>query len=200
MQSWQPFAPLNLIRNPFGELTRADRVRAAVVDTEDYLQRLQQPHIALQFVADCGRGKTTHLLSIAAQCPAGAYVYLPEDQRCPAIPVGEPLFIDEAQRLPWLTRRKVFARGGPLVLGTHVDLCGPLRRAGYTVWTYHVGNDLTPQRLVRVLNRRVEIARLGYAPLPEICEVEAAALIAQYGNDIRAIEDELYERFQLKIG
>ncbi|WP_417730126.1 hypothetical protein [Rosistilla oblonga] len=197
---WQPFAAMNLLRNPFGELTREDRVRAAVVDVADCIDRLQQPQTALQFIADCGRGKTTHLLSIAAQAPAAAYVYLPEDERCPPIPHGQPLLIDEAQRLPWLVRRRAFARGGALVLGTHVDLTGPLRRAGYRVWTYHVGQDLTAERLAQMLNRRIQLAQLCSGPIPQISETEAADWMVRHGSDIRAIEFDLYERFQQQIG
>ncbi|MEZ6091864.1 MAG: hypothetical protein R3C05_28435 [Pirellulaceae bacterium] len=197
---WLPLAALNLLRNPFGELTRADRVRAAVVDLAPFREILDTEMTAIQFLADCGRGKTTHLLAIANQFPESAYVYLPEDGRHPKIPDGDPLLIDEAQRLPWLVRRRTFRRGVRLVLGTHVDLRGPLRRAGYRVWTYHVGQNLSGRQLAEMLNRRIEIARLDRGPIPTISIEEADALIEQHSNDIRAIEDTLFDRFRQQAG
>lgn len=194
-----PFARLNLLRNPFGELTREDRVRAAIIDTPRWMQWLSKPKHAVQMLADCGRGKSTHLLAIASQYPQAAYVYLPEDERCPAIPIGSPLLIDEAQRLPWRRRREAFSRGVPLVLGTHVDLGGPLGRAGYRVQTYHVGQDLSPDRLAVMMNRRIELARLQRGQIPVIDIRDAGCLIQRHGNNIRAIESVLYSRFQILV-
>ena len=73
---WLPYAKLNLLRNPFGQLSREDRVAAAVVDLDRWLPRLNNPKFALQIMGDCGRGKSTHMLSLLAQFSDGAYVYL----------------------------------------------------------------------------------------------------------------------------
>ena len=62
--AWQPFAKLNLLRNPFGELVREERIPAAVVDVAAIEPLLNRPRVALQFYGDCGRGKTTHLLAL----------------------------------------------------------------------------------------------------------------------------------------
>ena len=59
------FAHLNLRRNPFGEPLRAERGELAVADRsmlEEWVERLQRPGFAVQFLGGCGRGKTTHLL------------------------------------------------------------------------------------------------------------------------------------------
>ena len=197
---WLPFAALNLLRNPFGELTRNDRVRAAVVDLLPFIAMLSDQKSAIQFLADCGRGKTTHLLAIASHYSDSTYVYLPEDGPCPKIPMGDPLLIDEAQRLPWRIRRQVFRRGVRLVLGTHVDLHRPLQRAGYRAHTYHVGRDLCGRELALMLNRRIEIARLNEGSVPVISIQEADILIDQHNNDIRAIEDTMFDRFQQQAG
>lgn len=196
--SWHPFAALNLLRNPFGELTNGDRVRAAVVDIEEAVEWLggSQAHVALQYLGECGRGKSTHLRSIAARFPDSAYVYLPADEPCPPIPGGRPLLIDEAQRLPWWQRRQALGRGVPLVLGTHRDLSRALRRARYTVRTIYLGDDLSAAQLAKMLNRRIDLARLSDAPVPTISDQRAARLLGIHGSDVRAIEHTLFDEFQ----
>ncbi|WP_203329134.1 hypothetical protein [Candidatus Laterigemmans baculatus] len=215
--AWLPLAHLNLRYNPFGELTRQQRAAAAVVETDELVPWIQaaEPHApspsaaearrstkacsmrALQFMGDCGRGKTTHLLTLQTQLPDSAYVYLAADAPTPAIPVGVPLLIDEAQRLPWLVRRRVLRRRVPLILGTHVDLAGPLERAGYRVRTIDVSEHLDARRLVEILNRRIELARLRPGELPRISQQDAERLIGRFGNNIRAIESYLYDQLHI---
>ena len=97
---WLPWAGRNLCRNPFGELSRAERAEVAVVDLDSIAARLAKMRSAVQLIGDCGRGKTTRMLALAQRFPESSYVYLPEDGPCPAIAEGNPLLIDEAQRLP----------------------------------------------------------------------------------------------------
>lgn len=206
--AWLPFAHLNLRYNPFGELTGQQRAAAAVVEIDELVDWLRGPEgdsesktrpptrRALQFMGDCGRGKTTHLLTLQTQFPGAAYVYLAADQPTPAIPVGDPLLIDEAQRLPWYVRRRVFRRGVPLILGTHLDLATPLGRAGYMVRTIEVSEHLDARRLVAILNRRIEMARLRPGELPLVSQQDAERLIGKFGNNIRAIESYLYDQLQ----
>jgi len=59
-----PYLRWNLLRNPFGELTRQERAELAVVDVAIYLAELQAGRTALHFLGDQGRGKSTHLLAI----------------------------------------------------------------------------------------------------------------------------------------
>jgi hypothetical protein len=191
---------LNLRRNPFGELTREERVRAAVVDCAPLCEWLDADRRAVQFIGDCGRGKTTRLLAIAECCPHAAYVYLPPVGLRPDIPPGRPLLIDEAQRLPWRWRRRVWRRGGPLVLGTHVDLARSLRRFGYEVRTVDVAAELNPRLLRNVLNRRIELARLDERTTPRATDADARALISRFGNDVRTMERYLYDRIQRCAG
>lgn len=210
---WHPFAPLNLTANPFGELTPDDRVAAAVVDIEPWREWLTAgPRRALQFIGDCGRGKTTHLLALAAAMPDSAYVYLPPhplEQRklvppywlpsqapLPEMPPAPVLAIDEAQRLPRALRRQVFARGSMLVLGTHCSLARPLRRAGYEWQSVAVAASTTAEQIQTIMNRRIEQVRLGEGELPLINASQAAELHARFGDDLRAIEGHLYEQFQ----
>ena len=193
---WLPFARFNLLRNPFGQLTQEDRIAAAIVDTPRWLPSLVDPRRAIQFMADCGRGKSTHLLALLAQCPDGAYVYLPEDGPKPKIPHGNPLFIDEAQRMSWWQRQQSFRSGVPLVLGTHEDLSTPLGRAGYHVETVDVTTMISPDRIHRLLNRRIELGRLSSREIPNITIDCVAGLVDRFGDNIRAMEGYLYDQFQ----
>lgn len=201
----------NLFRNPFGELTRSERAELAVVQISDIMDAIGsqrgesepiefRPFCVYQMIGDCGRGKTTRMLALARRFPSASYVYLPEDQPCPAIPAGTPLLIDEAQRLPWRVRRKVFSSGVTLVLATHKDLTRTLRRSGYSVTTEKIGLTLSPQQLTLILNRRIEASRRDpKKPSPRINETIAGKLIGRFGTDIRGIESHLYDIVQSQV-
>ena len=197
--AWQPFAKLNLLRNPFGELVREERIAAAVVDVAAIEPLLNRPRVALQFYGDCGRGKTTHLLALLDHLQNAQYVYLPEDERCPPIPTptaGATLIIDEAQRLPFWIRRRIFKRGGPLILGTHRDFRDRLRRFGYQVHCIPFENQLRPARLREIINRRIELARFRAGDIPQISLQASQQLCDRFGDNIRAVESILFDSFQ----
>jgi len=99
-----PFAHLNLRRNPFGEFSAEDWTRLADVDLEEFDGLLAEAGSVVQFVGEKGYGKTTHLLAIGARFPGSGYVHIPEGERA-EVPGGNPLLIDEAQRLTWRQRR-----------------------------------------------------------------------------------------------
>ena len=191
-----PFAHLNLRFNPFGELPRDVRGFLAVVDVERFLGPLQLPHFALQFIGDQGRGKTTHLLAIQQQLPRAAYVYLDEFEKHPPIPSGNPLLIDEAQRLTWLERRVAFRKGVGLAIGTHDDLSGPLQKFGYQVTTVPVDRLINPRQLLECFNRRIAYARRASGPLPLVTLRTATEIHRRFGTDIRAMEGHLYDVYQ----
>ena len=190
-----PFAHLNLRFNPFGEIPLEHRAELAVVDLESIVNQLADRRAAFQFIGDKGRGKTTHLLALAQHFPHAAYVHIPEDER-PPIPVGDPLMIDEAQRLSRWTRWRVFRRKVPLVLGTHEDYSGELKRAGREVTTIEVGGLLDAGQLQKLLERRIELARRGEGSVPRVTRETIDHLLLEFGNDIRAMEGWLYEVFQ----
>ena len=196
-ESATPFAWCNLRRNPFGELTREERAELAVVDVQGIADQVRGDWNAVQFIGDCGRGKTTRLLSLAQMLPDSSYVYLPEDGPCPSIGVGRPTLVDEAQRLPRRVRKRIFAAGLPLVLATHRDFSRPLRRAGYGVTTQHIGGHNTPELIARLLNRRIEASRRDtLRTAPRVSSDDAHWLHAKFGSDIRAIESYLYDIVQ----
>ncbi|MDA8744457.1 hypothetical protein N9N28_07485 [Rubripirellula amarantea] len=194
-----PWARWNLVRNPFGELTRGQRASLAVLDEWDSLESFTRQRHAVQFIGDCGRGKSTRLISLQSRLPESVYVYLAEDAPVPALPVAAPLIIDEAQRLNRAAMKCVFNSGVPLILGTHKDLSRRLRKHGYNVVTYAIGEQNTPSLIRRVLNRRIEDARFGEGEIPFISEADAEQLSRRFGTDIRAIEGYLYETWQRKI-
>ena len=98
-----------------------------------------------------------------------------------------------------MTRFFTFRRGVPLVLATHSDLTNSLRRAGYTVETATASEKISPERLQQIFGRRIELARLGDGEIPNITAEEIESLIRRFGDNIRAMEDDLYQRFHTMI-
>lgn len=191
-----PFFHLNLRRNPFGELTAAERTTLAIVECDAALQHLKSPRSVIQVVGERGYGKTTHLLALAAQFPENAYVHIPEGQHA-AIPAqGEPLLIDEAQRMTRVQQWTTFRSQRRLVLGTHSDFEPALRRAGRPVLTIAANQFTDATRVQNLLNARIESVRRDAGSIPQISEATASLLFKQYGSDIRSIEHSMYLTFQ----
>ncbi|TWU20658.1 hypothetical protein Pla52o_45370 [Novipirellula galeiformis] len=191
-----PWAWCNLWRNPFGELTREERAELAVVDVAELAAGVQGEKAAVQLIGDCGRGKTTRMLALWRHFPDASYVYLDEDLPCGAIAEGNPLLIDEAQRLPRKVMHRIFAVGLPLVLATHRDLTRALKKAGYRVTTYHLGDTNDARLVLESANRRIEASRLGPGSVPNLSLQDANELVSRFGSDIRGIEGYLYEQVQ----
>lgn len=191
-----PFVNLNLRRNPFGELTAAERTALAVVDSSEVLQHLALERAAVQVVGEKGYGKTTHLLSLAIHFSGHAYIHIPEDQRVVIPAAGDPLFIDEAQRLTLFQRLQVFRSNRKLILGTHADFQKKLRRAGRPVMTIAADRFTNASRVHNLLNARIEFARRGPGPIPSITLKTAAELFTQFGSNIRGMEHSMYHTFQ----
>lgn len=191
-----PFCHLNLRRNPFGELSPEERIPLAVVEIEQALEHLRQPRSSVQIIGQKGNGKTTHLLAIAQHFPDSVYVHIPEGQRC-LIPVdGEPLLIDEAQRLTQWQRWQILCSERRLILGTHQDFANALSWSKRPVLTL-AANRLTDAACIcRIVNARILSARRTSGPIPSITETTAAELYAQFGSDLRSIEHSLYQIFQ----
>jgi hypothetical protein len=191
-----PFSHLNLWRNPFGEFTVAERTAIAIVDCGQAVRHLNQDRAVVQVIGEKGFGKTTHLLSIATYFSANAYVHIPERQRV-AIPAsGEPLLIDEAQRLTILQRWQCFRSQRRLILGTHSNFEAQLRRAGRPVLTV-AADQFTNETLVhKLLNARIEFSRRNTGSIPSITIETARKLFKQFGSDIRSMEHTMYSIFQ----
>jgi hypothetical protein len=206
--SWLPFSRWNLRYNPFGELLPAERARVAIFDVTPVAAALGEPTTAIQFIGQCGRGKTTRLLALQhhlALPPQSAICLPPWSWAIPAWwaktlrIAGSTLMIDEAQRMPPPVRRAIFHRRGSLVLGTHRDFSKQLRRAGYRVLTYEVGRGNDAEHVAQVANARLGAARLTAAKIPQVSIEDASWLVSRFGDDLRAIESFLYHQVQKQV-
>jgi hypothetical protein len=199
MQS--PYSIFNLHRNPFGELTRAERAELAVVEElDEWVQALADERTAIQIVGDCGFGKTTHLLALERRLSSAKYVYYPETGDRPALPRERPVLVDEADRMGWQQHLRLLRSGGPIVIGTHVDYSWRLRLAGFRVKTVNVQRPKEPVEVAKILNSRIEASRLSEdLPIPLVDARFAEQLVRKYDSNLRRIEHFLYERFQLSI-
>lgn len=193
------FKRLNLRWNPFGEAAPDDIARLAVVEVEQYVERLKHPRFAVQCLGEAGRGKSTHLLALHRFFPSMPYLRFREDAKLPRIPHAPVLFLDEAQRLPPGQRMRVFSRIASFVIGTHEDHSIELARAGVEVASIRL-RGLASGRLAEIIQRRIEWARRGPGPVPSLSASEITWLIEQYGDDLSAILGRLYEEFQTLEG
>ncbi len=191
-----PFHRYHLFRNPFGELTREERTNLAVADIGPWLAHLTNHSSVVQFIGECGRGKSTHLLALAKQLPAARFIYIPEQGPTPPLPDFRPLIVDEAQRLSNRQRNQLARSGGPLVLGSHCDHTHQFQRHGLTVHTVLVAELVTPSAIFTILNHRIEASRHQTGQVPSISMQFAVRLFEQFGSDMRGIEHYLYSQFQ----
>jgi hypothetical protein len=203
-----------LYRNPFGELLPAERAELAVVDVRPWGEWLREGaglgqsrsrQRIVQLVGPCGHGKTTFLLSLCRYLShhlesEPGYVYVPPESPYPGIPSATPLVVDEADRLPSRQRRQMLNATGLLAIATHRDIASFFPQNRFEIRTFHVANRGNPVRLAAMLNRRVRASAVGNGPIPRISVLQASRLIARFGDDIRAIEEFLYDAFQqLKV-
>ena len=189
------FARLNLRWNPFGEASVEENAELAVVQVDQYVERLKRPGFVLQFMGDCGRGKTTHLLALLAYFPQAPYFHFAEGAPIPEIPEAPLLFLDETQRLPRSLRKQVFFRPASFVIGTHLDHSGELKKAGKEFRAVYL-KGLAAEQLDRIIRRRIEWARRNPGPVPEVTIPEIQGLLRNYGDDVSAILKDCMKNFK----
>lgn len=196
-----PYSVYNLYRNPFGELTRAERAELAVVDAmEEWLSLLADSRAALQFIGGCGYGKSTCLAAIEKRLPGAEYVYYPETGPRPTLPSQRPVLVDEANRMGYRQHLRLLRGSGPIVIASHVDYSWRLRRAGFRVTTVNVSLPKSPALAAKILNRRIQASQLhDDLPVTLVDEVLAEKLQQKFRSNFRSIEHFLYEQFQLSI-
>lgn len=188
------FAHLNLTKNPFGDLSRDERAGLVLFDTAPLARELALPRTVVQFVADHGRGKTTRLIALHGAFPDAPYVKLERARRV-EVPASEILFVDSFEILGWFGRRRVYGKVDSLAVTTHSDRSREFRRAGFRVVSVKV-SEADPYRLLEIFQRRVEAVRRADGPIPEITEALVRELVRRFGDDVRAMEGRLYDRFQ----
>ena len=194
-----PYSELNLRHNPFGELTESERVQVAVVCIDDVVASLKNSGQVVQYVGEKGHGKTTHLLKIRAALPQCGYVHIPEGERRP-VPAGEPVLIDEAQRLTWWQRRQLFGEDRAVVLGTHQDFEAELKKAGRQVTTIAACGETSLNRLQQIVIDRIEFARREQGPIPTVHRRTLKRLLQSHRGDIRSMLQVLYDALQKMTG
>ncbi|AWV90644.1 hypothetical protein [Bradymonas sediminis] len=210
-----PFEHLNLRWNPFGEVPAEERGGLAVLDIERFVPRLAKPGFAVEFVGDCGRGKSTRLrylwdhfegapfLRVEELPPSGLFAKLwPGQQRSggklpakwPSPEVGL-LFLDEAQFLSRGQRRRFLTPQCSFAVATHESLAADFERAGLAYESVAVGG-VSVELVDGIIRRRIEWSRRSAGPVPCVPGPVIEELIARHGDNIRAIERHLYEVFQ----
>ena len=192
MPPTRAFAQLNLRWNPFSEPPLEARAELAVEIPTLELARGQ----ALLLLGERGRGKTTRLIKWRESTPHAPYLYLPEVGRHPRIPRVERIFLDEAQRLPRLTRRFVWRRAGAWVIASHEDHSRELERSGFSVRTERL-EGLSLKKLEAVIQARLAWARRADGAAPSVPTALLSKLLERYADDLSGIESELYDYYQL---
>ena len=190
-----PFAHLNLRFNPFGELTRQERATLAVVDLGDLPRFLHNERHAIQFLAHQGNGKSTHLLALHTHFSDASYTQFYPGEK-PTLSLTPMSFLDSFDLLPARQRRRLYGRMRSFACTTHVDLSNELHRAGIHVRTVEVGR-YAPSRLKEIFRRRIVFAqRHANQPVPALHDKTVQRLMEKHGDNIRAMESELYDIFQ----
>jgi len=184
-----PFEHLNLRRNPFGQLPVEER---AMVALRDETIALGDGEVG-QVIAERGRGKSTLLWSLAASEPGAVYARVAIDTRTPsATPTGSLYLLDEADLLSRRQLGRLLGRCRRALLATHEDLGS---RAGRPLRTFRLP-ALTHARLRAIVTRRIEHVRRGPGRVPHPPDRLLADLLHRHGDDVRAVQDELYDLFQ----
>lgn len=188
------FSHLNLKFNPFGELNVEQRKQVCVVNIDSIKNDLNQHGVAIQFLADHGRGKTTHLLSLHKHYPETEYIKI-FTGNLPIFTRQKCRFVDSIENLSKKNRKLLYKKSASIACTTHTDLSNELMSAGYQVITKTIcqrDDDILKQ----VFNKRIEHSRRNVGGVPLIENRHIKDLKSRYGDDIRAMEHHLYEKFQ----
>ncbi len=190
------FEHLNLRRNPFGEFSVADRcsVMQPVCDLKKMANKLKQRRYAVQFIGHQGRGKSTHLHALHQLCDGVPFTYIAEGES-PNIPPAPIVFVDESQRLSPHKRKEMFRRQSSFAIATHEDHQLEFDRYQIVSETHHIGG-IDNNRLIQILNERIESSRRGPGPLPTISRTSTHTLITRYDDNLRDMFEYLYDVFQ----
>jgi hypothetical protein len=207
-QRFFPFESLGLARNPFSSLTEDEWAALAWLHPA-VREALDQSTPVVQILGESGRGKSSTLLAVKRELLTLGrdphYVYLPPDsRRLKASEIyGDPLLIDEIERLPARSRRRLYHtrlhahRDLPsLIFSSHVDLVLEVERLETGTTASVKIPSLSETQLGDLLNVRIRSASTG-ENLPVWFNPGAVNLLSQlYGGDLRRIERTLYEVFQ----
>ena len=194
------YSRLELRYNPFGELDRQQRIDTAVPRCDfqsviSFLESDPESHRAVQFIGPPGSGKSTHLLMLATALPDFNYVHLPRNTRR-LVPARHHLMIDEAQRLGWRQRRRLFHAARSVVLGTHRCFARGLRKLGFEVVTVSLTAAPEIDWLANVLEQKIRAAQRPKYRDRQVGLINGPTVVQlrdEFGNNIRGMERRLYE-------
>ncbi len=192
------FSHLNLCFNPFGELGAEQRQQLAVVNLLSFEKTLRIKSTAIQFYADHGRGKTTHLLALHKMYSDAQYIKLYAGSQCDIRP-RKILFVDSIENISKRQRLRLYKNTDSIAITSHVDLSRELASAGFRVFNNKVSatdNNI----LLEIFNRRIAYARRNAGDIPVLDMQIIDQLKQLYGDDVRKMEADLYERFQIMQG
>ena len=180
------FHALGLRFNPFGALPPGEVALATV-------PRLPPPSRGecVQLVAHHGRGKSCCLRQWEALLPGAVYLRAGRDG-WPDLSRCEVLLLDEAEQLRPGQLREAAERVPTLAFAAHWDLSPGLPRVVRTVALPRVDLAWVEQ----LVARRLAHARLGNSPVPEVPRGVLAQLVSRHGENLRALNDALYEWYQ----
>jgi hypothetical protein len=203
-----PFERLGLRGNPFRALTEDEW--AALAWLPPALQAaLDEPLPILQVRGESGRGKSSALLALKRELLARGrdphYLYLPPGtHRLKRSQLsGDPMLLDEIERLPVRVRRRLFRTSlqsmeSPprLIFSSHDDLTREVERIQPASVASVTVPAVTSEQLMQLLHRRIRAASPS-ADLPVWFAADAVSLLMDlYGDDLRTIERMAYEVFQ----
>lgn len=194
-----PWLRHNLVRNPFGELTREEWCEAVILDSQwidQCTDWIQDGRGIIELAGRKGRGKTTRLLALHRRMADSHYVYIGEDRAIPALPNASPLIIDEAQRLPRRIFKQILKAEVPLVLSTHWPLFWGLNRPRRPVRRQRIGKANNAELIDKIIRKRIELARYRPGPLPQVSQSQVSMLFKRHGTNLRTIEHALYQQWQ----
>ncbi len=189
-----PFIHLNLRFNPFGELTPDQRKELAVVNIDSLKASLNKEAVAIQFLADHGRGKTMHLLFLHRYYSSAEYIKIYQDDK-PAFSMQAVRFVDSVENLSKKSRFDLYNKTSSIAFTTHTDLSGELTDAGFNVITQNICMD-DESILNQIFSRRIKYAQRNAGHVPVVNQLAIKKLKTLYGDDIRSMEAHLYELFQ----
>lgn len=191
------YKKLNLKKNPFGELTVAERKMLAVVDDakiNEWMKLVNSPNHILQLVADHGRGKTTHLLKLHEQCSDIPYIKLIQPINMQWINTPT-YFVDSIENLSLPARLKLYKKYHSLVVTTHRNLSYEMKMMGKHVTSIDV-SQMSLNHLYAMFAKRVDfVSGNEKYPVPSMQLLQN--LQTHFGDDIRSMEGVLFELYFL---
>ena len=188
------FEHLNLTQNPFGRLNHIDQHELAVVELGSLAEQLKQPRVAIQFVADHGRGKTTHLKALHQQFATAPYLQIVPGMKA-EYQKARIHFIDSIENLSSRERKALYKKCDSLAYTTHKNMKFELWRNGFTVISVKV-STLDPQTIQSIFERRINACRRNTGAVPRVSHADIKWLLQQFKDDIRTMESYLYDIFQ----